>query len=215
MTEGKIERSLELERLVFFSDAVIAIAITLLALELRPPNVTSGAAPAIRSAELVQGLIALLPKYLSFLMSFWIIGTYWLAHHRLFRYIVRYDEGLIILNLLWLLTIIFLPFPTAVLGDQGDLQPAIILYAVSLSVTGIVLSLLWRHAVSNHLVRESIAPPLVRHITRRGLIVPFVGLLVILVSYIYAPISNLVWLLIIPLQRFVTGRGDVDYPLHT
>lgn len=215
MTEEKTERSLELERLVFFSDAVIAIAITLLALELRPPQVMSGAAPAIRSAELVQGLIALLPKYLSFLMSFWIIGTYWLAHHRLFRYIMRYDEGLIILNLLWLLTIIFLPFPTAVLGDQGDLQPAIILYAVSLSVTGIVLSLLWHHAVSNHLVRESIAPPLVRHITRRGLIVPFVGLLVILVSFIYAPISNLVWLLIIPLQRFVTGRGDVDYPLRT
>ena len=87
------EDGVNFERVVFFSDTVFAIAITLLALEIRLPEVEVDALP--------QAILALLPEIAVYALSFLIVGVYWVSHHRMFQYIVRYDYTLIWLNLFY------------------------------------------------------------------------------------------------------------------
>src|SRR5690242_8436155 len=101
----------EVERIVFFSDAVFAIALTLLAIDLRlPPS----DAPV---ADLLRGMR---PALFSFFVSFIVIGVMWMAHHRMFTFIERNDTVLMTTNLILLLTVTFLPFPTSVLGQRPN-----------------------------------------------------------------------------------------------
>jgi uncharacterized membrane protein len=131
--ETQQEKSTELERLIFFSDAIFAIAITLLALDIRLPSLS----PTIGDQELFSQLLAISPKYYSFGISFLAIGLYWLGHHRMFQYIVRYDGILLLLNLLLLMCIVFIPFPSSVIGNFTN-KTATIFYALTLTVTGVL-----------------------------------------------------------------------------
>src|SRR5688572_9596945 len=107
------DRSLELERVLSFSDGVFAIVITLLVLP-----ITAEVGP-LEGGEGFEGQVwALWPKVLSFVVSFLVIGQLWTAHHRLFEHVQRHDRRLLGLNLVALLTISFLPFPTALLGEH-------------------------------------------------------------------------------------------------
>lgn len=139
--EAKPERDVALDRLIFFSDAVFAIAITLLALDIRFPAL----APTLTDAEVLQQLLALGPKYYSFGISFLAIGLYWLGHHRMFQYIARYDPILLLLNLLLLMGIAFIPFPSSVIGDYDD-RTANVFYALTLVVTGLLSAGMWLYA---------------------------------------------------------------------
>lgn len=129
-----------LERIVFFSDAVFAIAITLLALEIRLPPLPESAG----NAELLTALVALWPRCLSYIISFLAIGMMWLAHHRAFRQVHHYSDRLILLNILFLLLIGFLPFPTAVIGEFGN-AVSTIFYAAAMAAAGLMFALLWRY----------------------------------------------------------------------
>ena len=140
---------LGLERLVFFSDAVYAIAITLLVIDLRlPPG--SG---ELDNTGLTKALFLMLPQFFSYILSFLVIGSFWNNHHFKFRYIRRYDRRLITLNLLLLMTIAFIPFPTAVLGESGN-ATATILYACAIIMPSLLSALEWRYAVHSGLVLE-------------------------------------------------------------
>ena len=101
-----------LDRIVFFSDAVMAIAITLLVLDIKVPE-----AAGISTIDLGRRMLDLWPKYLGYFVSFWVIALYWVAHHRCFRYIRKYDRRLMYLNFLFLMFIAFMPFPTGLLFD--------------------------------------------------------------------------------------------------
>ncbi len=169
---------LGLERIIFFSDAVFAIAITLLALELRVPDI-----PLNQAAELPQRLIEMTPKFVSYLLSFLIIGSYWITHHRDFQFIQHYDRRLIWINLLLLMFVAFLPFPTAMLGNYPATQFTVTFYAATLAATGFSKSLLWWYASRGHrLIDPALDPLLISHIIRRSLITPFVFLFSIIVA---------------------------------
>jgi len=129
-----------LERIIFFSDAVFAIAITLLALEIRLPSLPAQAT----NAQLLAALGALGPRYLSYAISFLVIGLLWLGHHRAFRHVHQYSNRLIFLNILFLLVIGFLPFPTAVIGEFGN-AVGTIFYAAAMAAAGLLLALLGRY----------------------------------------------------------------------
>ena len=126
-----------LEQIAFFSDAVIAIAITLLALEIRLPD------QAISLSNLAAVLLALTPRYLSFFISFFVIGLFWMSHHRVFEYIHTYDSGLIWINLVFLFLVAFVPFPTTVLGRFPAELPAVVLYAVVMVSLSLVRIWFW------------------------------------------------------------------------
>lgn len=195
--ETNIERSFELERIVFFSDAVFAIAITLLALELRVPDLENET-----SAALLDAVIALWPKFFAFALSFWIIAVYWLAHHRYFRYIIRYDGGLIGRNLLILFWVVLMPFTTLMMGEYGNLQAAIWFYAGNMIALGLSGAWLWRHATRDHrLVAADLDPQLIRQLQARALATPLAALIVFLLTFVMGGFATLGFVLIFVFQR--------------
>jgi uncharacterized membrane protein len=162
-----------MERLVFFSDAVFAIAITLLALEIRLP----AGREITTQQELFEALISIAPKYLAYVLSFLVIGVYWMSHHRMFRMIVDYDRSLIFLNLLLLMLIGFVPFPTSIIGE--NLGPvATIFYALTMTLVGLVSMLIWWYASGGN------GRLLARPITRRQLWISRLRLLIVPIIFL-------------------------------
>ena len=136
LEDREIERGTEIERTAYFSDAVIAIAITLLALNLEVPEIPSGPV----AAELPGRLLELRSQFLSFVISFLVIGNYWMAHHRTFNYIRGYDRRLLLLNFLFLMWVVLMPFSASLLGEYHDQQISVVLYATNMVLAGLTLS---------------------------------------------------------------------------
>jgi uncharacterized membrane protein len=194
---------LAFERVVFFSDAVFAIAATLLVIELRLPGLPADPT----SGDVVTAIGAILPKIFAWVLSFATIGLYWLAHWRKFRVVARVDDRLAALNLVLLGLIAFIPFPTALIGDHGDLPVVVALYAASLSAAGIVGSLNWLYASRAGLIPADVDSSVVRSAALRGFAVP----LVMLGSLVALPVigphgAELSWVLIFPVQLLVNRR---------
>lgn len=196
-----LHSKLAFDRFLFFSDAVFAIAITFLALDLRLPAGTleHGAG----DAALWRALAGLWPKYLSFLVSFLVIGLYWLGHHRMFRLINRFDDRLVWLNLLFLLCIVVIPFPTTVLGEHASAPAAVVLYAGVLALTGLLQTAIWLYATTRRRLVDSgldegVFGKLVHHVVTRTLIPPFIFLLSIFVALRSPAWAMYSWILIAP-----------------
>ncbi len=115
------------ERFVFFSDAVFAIAITLLVLDLRVPA----------GAPLAFG--PLVPRFIGFALSFFVIGRYWFAHHQLFETPQAYDNAVMSTNLAFLAGIVFLPFPTSVVVMERPNPGPVIFYTLSVATVGLLM----------------------------------------------------------------------------
>jgi uncharacterized membrane protein len=126
------ERGLQFERLVFFSDAVFAIAITLLVLDLKLPPDSHG----------VVDMAAIGDKLLAFGLSFMAIGSYWLRHHQLFGALRADDIWVRVVNLAFLASIAFLPFPTAVIAEFPATPSSVRFYALAIGAVGLQLALL-------------------------------------------------------------------------
>jgi uncharacterized membrane protein len=102
-------------RVIFFSDAVVAIAITLLALALPLPHSTG----STTNSQLLHALAGYWDEYLAFIISFAAIGSHWAAHRRVFRYVTRMDHRVGQLTLLWLLMMVLTPFAARLLAAAG------------------------------------------------------------------------------------------------
>ncbi|HKU77259.1 MAG TPA: TMEM175 family protein [Pyrinomonadaceae bacterium] len=192
----KHETGLSFERVVFFSDAVFAIVITLLVLELKVPHLTEHSESALRHA-----LVELFPRVIGFVVSFLIIGLMWIEHHRIFRYIEDYDGGLLWRNLLLLLCVSFVPFPTALFSENFWSRTAFILYTASFGGVATAKLLIWRHAAKANLLRKDVSPALERRIARRSLAVPLACALAIVLAFISIFIAPLAFMLIPVLAR--------------
>ena len=180
-----------LDRIIFFSDAVFAIVMTLLILDIPVPDIPSDSA----AAELPGRVLDLWPKFVSYVLSFLVIGTYWMAHHGTFRYFEAYDRILMWLNLLFLLSISFVPFPTALLGEYGEQQFAVVSYAISLAVPRLLLASVWWYAIKRNLLSENLDPRISRYHLARSLAIPALFLLSIIVSFFSVSATILSWVL--------------------
>jgi uncharacterized membrane protein len=138
--EAEHTRKFSLERIILFSDAVFAIAITLLVIELRLPELEE-----ISNEALGHALLHTLPHIMSFFLSFFIIGIYWIAHHRMFGYVVDYDVPLLWLNLFLLCFIVLMPFSSNILGVYGGLNTGYYAYVFNITMVAICNFLLYRH----------------------------------------------------------------------
>jgi uncharacterized membrane protein len=188
----RAERDTALERTIFLSDGVFAIATTLLVLTIGIPG-------GSQARGLPKVLIGLLwPSTAMYALSFIVIGIYWMAHQRIFHYITRSDGGLLWLNVLFLLTVAFLPVPTNVIGRFGELTAAAIFYALSLTATGLVLLALWRYASAHHrLVDAKLDAAVITHQTRRLLIAPpGIALVSIGLAFVSPHLAEASWLFI-------------------
>ena len=140
-------------RLVAFSDAVFAITITLLVLEIRPPTDFS---------NLLHGLLALWPSYLAYGVTFLFIGQVWANHHVMFDHIRAADRAVLLLNTLLLMAVAFLPFATSVLADalrsrHGE-RTAVVFYGIAFDVTALTFNAVWQYASRRRLLNEALDP---------------------------------------------------------
>ncbi len=189
---AQAEKSLGLERLIFFSDAVFAIIITLLALDLRLPESVEHPSNAATAAALV----AMLPKFLAYFLSFFIIGLYWLGHHRMFNLIRRYDRVLLWLNLILLSFIGLVPFVTALLSETGN-SIATLLYAAVMGLVGLASASMWFYSTNGgRLLDHLIEPKLWQRMMLRTLIAPAVFLLSIPLAFIDNDLAKYSWVII-------------------
>jgi uncharacterized membrane protein len=182
--------SKELDRLIFFSDAVFAIVMTLLILDIRVPDVAPREVPGL--------VFDLWPKILSYVLSFLVIGLYWIGHHQTFRYVRSYDRTLLWLNLVFLLSISFIPFPTALLGEYGELRFSVIFYAASLGVARLLLALMWWYVVSGPIrTSDDLDRGLANYHFLRSLAIPAVFFLSIGIAFFSPDAAVVSWVLLV------------------
>ncbi len=185
---------LGLERLVFFSDAVFAIAITLLALEIRLPQMEAG----LGEAGLQHNLFSIWPKYLGYFISFMVIGSFWISHHRKFLLIRRYDRRLLYLNLFLLMIVAFIPFPTSVISEYPN-RVGVIFYAVTIALTGGMSALIWWYtARKHHLVDAELSEGQIRRELISPLSISAVFLFSIGLALFNSDAAMYSWLLLLP-----------------
>lgn len=181
-------------RLEAFSDAVIAIAITLLVLEIHVPELDDD-----RSTTALWGALRhLWPEYLGYLISFLTIGIMWANHHEIFKHIARTDHYLILINSLFLLCIGFLPFPTALLsrflGHPAE-GAAIVVYSGFFLATALSYFLLWWYpSRGGRLIEPGANPRTVRTITSRFRLGPPSYLIAFALAFVSTTASLLVLL---------------------
>ena len=193
---------LSFERVVFFSDAVFAIVITLLVLEIKVPYLRENT-----EAALVSELVHLLPKFFGFVCSFFVVGMMWFEHHRIFRYIERFDSGLIWRNLIFLLFISFIPFPTALFSEYFWSKTAFMIYVSVFGMAALVKLAVWNHAVKRSLTNSDADEFLERTIARRSLAVPL-GCAVCMLLALFLPNSfSFLGFALIPLFAYLLDPG--------
>ncbi len=154
-------------RIEAFSDGVIAIAITLLVLEIKVPHLKEGA-----EGNLWKELLQLWPSYGGYLTSFLVIGIIWINHHQMYKLIQRTNHAFLALNVLFLMVISFLPFPTGVLSEymrEGrEQQTATIFYAGIMLLMAGVFNILWRYASGKAgLLDHKLPPTLIKGISQK------------------------------------------------
>jgi TMEM175 potassium channel family protein len=176
----------ETGRLEAFSDGVIAVAITLLALEIKVPPLDEG-------STLLQRLAEQWPIYLAFLLSFATIGIMWINHHRLFTLIKRVDHNFLILNTLLLMGITLVPFTSALVGEyighDGE-EIAAMIYSGMFLVIAIFFNLLWWYAARQHwLDLSGDQLRMVKITNRQYRFSPFYYLIALLIAPYSVPLS--------------------------
>jgi uncharacterized membrane protein len=185
------------ERVVFFSDAVFAIAMTLLVIDLRVPDVDNGET----SGEVI---VSLLPGFLAYVISFAVIALNWNGHHRKFRVINGFDSRLIQLNFLLLFLVAFTPFPTSLLSQYPGEVPSVVLYAVVVASLSLVQLAMWRYAWRHDMIDKLVEPDMYRYVSRNLLVVPVVFCISIFIAVLWdANIAMYSWLALVPITIIV------------
>jgi uncharacterized membrane protein len=188
------------ERLVLFSDAVIAITITLLALDIRLP----GEVTELTQGELGAALLALWPRLFAYVLSFVVIANYWFTHRRKFEVITRRSLVLDWLNIVYLMTIGLIPFVTGVIAENGG-AVATALYAGVAALTSIVGAVMSSYAGRTGL---SSNPATLRWSSNASLLMAAVFVASIPVAFVNADVAKFCWLAIWPVSSMLRRRDE-------
>jgi uncharacterized membrane protein len=182
-------------RILALSDGVFAIALTLLTLQIALPA-TAG------DANLPEALLGLWPRYLAYLLSFVVIARFWVIHRLAFRLIARDDPALVWLNLLLLMFVAFLPFPTAVVGGHAGSPAAAILYAASVGLASAASAAYWWYASGRRkLLRPDVGRAQVRAMRARGLASSVFFALTLPIAAFAPYAAEIMWFFAFPLTR--------------
>ena len=191
------------DRLQFFSDAVFAIAMTLLVIDIDVPKLAHET-----GENLWSGLLKEWPSLLAYALSFLVISLAWRGHHSKFRHITRYNGRLVSLDLLLLFFIAFVPYPTSVISEYGDLVPSVVLYAGTVAIITIIQSAIWVYAYRAGLTDETVDAGFYAWVFRNELSTPIVFLVSIPVAFLWnARAAMFFWILSWPLSVII-GRYE-------
>ena len=171
----------QVDRLAFFSDAVFAIAITLLTLNIHPPALTG----PIDEAVLAKAVAGMIPRIVGFTLSFLVIGNYWRSHHRLFRWVRVCTPRLVTINVFLLLFVSFMPAPTNFFSEYPGYQAPLFFYVAGLALVGLSNSALWTYLRRHPELLAPDTPALDLRIgVGRSLVIPAVCAAAALLSYV-------------------------------
>ncbi len=196
------DNAMGLGRTLALSDGIFAIAMTLVAFQVQSPDLKP-----TQLHELAHKLGSLGDSYFVYIITFAVIGLFWLSHHRLFRNVVRADEPLMLLNLLFLMTVAALPFPSAVLGRYGSEAVAVVLYASAMALTGLLLTALTLLADHRRLISPGASPDWRRKALWRSGSMASVFIVSIPIAFVDPGVAPFVWLATMPMRYFTpAGR---------
>ena len=130
------------ERMMSLNDGIFSIAITLLVLNLSITEIPSSDIDTL----LLPSLGMIYPKIIGYILSFFIIASYWLSYHRIFSFVRDIDRRLVMLNIFFLFFIVFMPFPTYLLGLYGPHISVVLFYAIVITINSLFLYVMWHHA---------------------------------------------------------------------
>lgn len=194
---------MESRRVETLADGVFAIAMTLLVLEVKVPEL----ADPVTGAGMLAGLRGILPSVAGYAVSFIILGMVWIGHHTQFHFIRRVDRPLLYINIFYLLCVAFVPFATAFLS-RYPLQPvAIVVYGGTLLLGGVLHFVHWNYAVNHGLVTEE-ATPEVAEVMRERISMGVVVYLVATLVGAFLPKVGLVLFATMPVLYMLPARVD-------
>lgn len=181
------------ERLVFFSDAVFAIAMTLLVIDLKVP------VPGTQTPWEI--ITSQRDDLFAYALSFAIIGLNWMGHHRKFRVIKAHDGPLMMIDLVLLFFVAFLPFPTSLLSEYSGDPVAVVLYAAVVGIIGLLQFAIWSYAWRKGFIEREIDESLYRYVSRNQLLTPIVfGASIPLALFVSGQVAMYFWLALIPVN---------------
>lgn len=205
----------EFTRLATFTDGVYAIALTLLVLGLNIDSLS----PQDDPGGMGRALLDLLPEFIAFVVAFWLLGRYWIAHHDFYARLHAVDRTLMGLSLFYLASVAFLPFPTSLVGRYEDNPVSVIVFAIALSVVSGMETVLFAHAQRAGLLTVGLSP----EVYRWGVLASLQPVVVFMVTMPFAFVSTTAvlvsWGVLGPLmgrwvqRRAPAGTPDDDLPL--
>ena len=208
---NELRKEFQLERLILFSDAVFAIAITLLVIEIKIPEIHKDVSDRV----LLNSLVDLIPKFIGFITSFMLIGLYWTIHHRMFGFVTSFDGKLLWMNLFFLFFIALMPFSTGFYsGSWGkemllnQLKVPMTFYVLNIFMLGLMNFFMWvricnpKHKLTDPPVEKMVAA----QTKARSLVVPLIFLLMLVIAYLAGVIYAVYIPMFIPLAIKLIGR---------
>ena len=191
------EQILNVDRIGTFSDSVFAVAATLLVLNIHVPKISFN----LNNRTVASKLGTLWPNYEAFILSFVIIGLYWILHHMMFRYIERYNRLFLWLNLLFLMCIVIMPFATSLISEYGETATATIVYAANLAVASLVLTVIWWYSAGRgQLMIKGFDIEVGKHAVLANLCTTLVFLASMPIAFANPRVAKYFWLLLIPVH---------------
>lgn len=216
---NELKKEFQIERMILFTDAVFAIAITLLIIEIKAPEIHHG----MPSSEMVNQLLHLIPKFIGFTISFFVIAIYWRSHHRMFSFIKDYDDKLIWLNFFFLFSIILMPFSSAYYSDNTMYSLPFWFYSLNIAFTGLLNYTMLSYIIKHRgRISDGFADIKTRQLARwRTLIVPAIFLIGALLDSLLPSEKSLnmlsrftpmlIWPAIVILNKFFGKVHDLEY----
>lgn len=208
---NELRKEFQLERLILFSDAVFAIAITLLVIEIKIPEIHEN----VSDHALLLSLKHLIPKFTGFLVSFMLIGVYWSVHHRMFGFVTNYTRKLLFMNLAFLFFIALMPFSTGFYSEYAgpelireQLKVPLTFYVLNFCFLGFINFMMWVYITNpKNKVAEPEVDPLTSKLAKlRAFLVPFIFLMMLPVAYL-TNVFYAVWIpMLIPITLKISQK---------
>jgi len=155
-------------RIESLSDNVFSVAMTLLVLSIKVPELSSNAV----HTELVHKLLELWPDFVTYIFSFILLGIFWIGHHNQYHFIKRTDRMFLWINILFLMGVAVFPFFTSLLAKYVDHPAALLAYFACTIVTALVLYWHWDYATDQNRLVDPLSPELIKGVKKRILLAP-------------------------------------------
>ncbi len=200
---SELRKEFQLERMLLFSDAVFAIAITLLVLEIKIPA-KEELKTGVSDKALLQELGKLILKFIGFLVSFMMVGLYWTVHHRMFGFVTSYSRKLLVLNLVFLFFVALMPFSSGFYMEYAgeefywqQLKVPMTFYVLNFCCIGLMNFFMWLYVTNpkNKLAEPPMEPLIATQARARSLVIPVIFFLMLPVAYL----TNVIFAAYIPM----------------